>query len=101
MYKRQLSYLRRLPITTLKVDRSFVSEATTNSDTAAIAATIIAMGRQLGLKVVAEGIETAEQLEFLRHHRCDQMQGFYFSRPLPPADLESRFMRQADQAVAS
>jgi diguanylate cyclase (GGDEF)-like protein/PAS domain S-box-containing protein len=96
-----LSYLRRLPITTLKVDRSFVSEATTNSDTAAIAATIIAMGRQLGLKVVAEGIETAEQLEFLRHHRCDQMQGFYFSRPLPPADLESRFMRQADQAVAS
>ncbi|HYE52414.1 MAG TPA: EAL domain-containing protein [Azospirillaceae bacterium] len=90
-----LSYLRRLPITTLKVDRSFVNEATTNADTAAIAATIIAMGRQLGLKVVAEGIETEEQLEFLRHHRCDQLQGYYFSKPLPPGDLEGRFMKKA------
>ncbi|HYC03603.1 MAG TPA: EAL domain-containing protein [Azospirillaceae bacterium] len=90
-----LSYLRRLPITTLKVDRSFVNEATGNADTAAIAATIIAMGRQLGLKVVAEGIETEEQLEFLRHHRCDQLQGYFFSKPLPPAELESRFMKKA------
>ncbi|QJE71789.1 EAL domain-containing protein [Aerophototrophica crusticola] len=96
-----LSYLRRLPITTLKVDRSFVAEATTNADTAAIAATIIAMGRQLGLKVVAEGIETAEQLEFLRHHRCDELQGYYFSRPLPAAELEARFLRRAALAVAS
>jgi len=90
-----LSYLRRLPITTLKVDRSFVNEATTNTDTAAIAATIIAMGRQLGLKVVAEGIETTDQFEFLRHHRCDQLQGYYFSRPLPSAELESRFLSTA------
>lgn len=95
-----LSYLRRLPITTLKVDRSFVTDAPTNSDTAAIAATIIAMGRQLGLKVVAEGIETAEQLEFLRHHRCDQLQGFYFSKPLMPADLESRFMTRLPETAA-
>jgi len=94
-----LSYLRRLPITTLKVDRSFIAEATTNADTAAIAATIIAMGRQLGLMVVAEGIETVEQLEFLRHHQCDQLQGFYISRPLPPGDLEARFMRPARMAV--
>lgn len=91
-----LSYLRRLPITTLKVDRSFVSEAPTNADTGAIAATIIAMGRQLGLKVVAEGIETEEQLEFLRAHHCDEMQGYYFSRPLPAGDLESRFLRRQD-----
>lgn len=91
-----LSYLRRLPITTLKVDRSFVSEAPTNADTGAIAATIIAMGRQLGLKVVAEGIETEEQLEFLRAHHCDEMQGYYFSRPLPTGDLESRFLRRQD-----
>ncbi|WP_119677568.1 EAL domain-containing protein [Indioceanicola profundi] len=96
-----LSYLRKLPITTLKVDRSFVSEATTNADTAAIAATIIAMGRQLGLQVVAEGIETADQLEFLRHHRCDLLQGYYFSRPLPPADLEDRFMRRIGVPAAA
>jgi len=96
-----LSYLRRLPITTLKVDRSFVAEATTNSDTAAIAATIIAMGRQLGLKVVAEGIETEDQLEFLRHHRCDELQGYFFSRPLPVTDLENRFMKRAAIAVAA
>ncbi len=88
-----LSYLRRLPITTLKVDRSFVSEAPTNADTGAIAATIIAMGRQLGLKVVAEGIETEEQLEFLRLHHCDELQGYFFSRPLPPGDLETRFLQ--------
>jgi len=90
-----LSYLRRLPITTLKVDRSFVNEAPTNADTGAIAATIIAMGRQLGLKVVAEGIETEEQLDFLRLHHCDEMQGYFFSRPLPPGDLEARFLRAA------
>jgi diguanylate cyclase (GGDEF)-like protein/PAS domain S-box-containing protein len=94
-----LSYLRRLPITTLKVDRSFISESTTNADTGAIAATIIAMGRQLGLKVVAEGIETQEQLDFLRHHRCDQLQGYFFSMPLPPADLESRFLQRVPTAA--
>lgn len=96
-----LSYLRRLPITTLKVDRSFVNEAPTNTDTGAIAATIIAMGRQLGLKVVAEGIETEEQLEFLRKHHCDEMQGYYFSRPLPAGDLEARFLSPAPQMATA
>jgi diguanylate cyclase (GGDEF)-like protein/PAS domain S-box-containing protein len=89
-----LSYLRRLPITTLKVDRSFVNEAPINADTGAIAATIIAMGRQLGLKVVAEGIETEEQLDFLRRHACDELQGYLFSKPLPPEEMESRFLRR-------
>ncbi|WP_114394964.1 EAL domain-containing protein [Oleisolibacter albus] len=94
-----LSYLRRLPITTLKVDRSFIADATTNTDTAAIAATIIAMGRQLGLTVVAEGIETEDQLDFLRLHRCDELQGYFISKPLPPSELEARFM-QARTTVA-
>ena len=89
-----LSYLRRLPITALKVDRSFVDGVTTSADDAAIAATIIAMGRQLGLKVVAEGIEAPEQIRFLKEHDCDQMQGFYIARPMPVSDLEARFLHQ-------
>ncbi|WP_145617215.1 EAL domain-containing protein [Nitrospirillum bahiense] len=97
-----LSYLRRLPITTLKIDRSFVSEATSNTDTAAIAATIIAMGRQLGLTVVAEGIETEEQLDFLRRHQCDQLQGFFFSKPRPADDFCKTFLKPTKMhAVAS
>lgn len=87
-----LSYLRRLPITALKVDRSFIGDVTTNSDDAAIAATIIAMGNQLGLTIVAEGIETQEQLDFLRHHRCDQAQGYHIARPMPVEELEQRFL---------
>ena len=88
-----LAYLRRLPITALKVDRSFVVDITTNADDAAIAATIIAMGHQLGLKVIAEGIETAEQLDHLKRLGCDQIQGYFIARPLPPAELEARFLR--------
>jgi diguanylate cyclase (GGDEF)-like protein/PAS domain S-box-containing protein len=90
-----LSYLRRLPITALKVDRSFINDISSNADDAAIAATIIAMGHQLGLTIVAEGIETAEQLDFLRRHNCDEAQGFHFARPMPVAELEARF-RSAD-----
>ncbi|WP_051340400.1 EAL domain-containing protein [Azospirillum halopraeferens] len=87
-----LAYLRRLPITALKVDRSFIDDVIANPDDAAIAATIIAMGRQLGLKVVAEGIETAEQLAFLRRHACDEAQGYHIARPLPAEELETRFL---------
>lgn len=78
-----LSYLKRFPIDTLKIDRSFVLDITHNPDDAAIALAIIAMAHSLGLKVTAEGVETKEQLEFLRAHQCDTMQGYYFSRPVP------------------
>lgn len=77
-----LSYLRRFPIDELKLDRSFISDIHTNTDDAAIAGAIVAMARSLGLLVVAEGVETIEQAEALSHMRCDQVQGFYFSRPL-------------------
>lgn len=87
-----LSYLRRLPITALKVDRSFIDEVTSNADDAAIAATIIAMGNRLGLTIVAEGIETEDQLAFLRRHNCDEAQGYHIARPMPIADLERRFL---------
>jgi diguanylate cyclase (GGDEF)-like protein/PAS domain S-box-containing protein len=84
-----LSYLKRLPIDTLKIDKSFVHDIPGDADDIAIAAAIITMAHSLGLKVVAEGVETAEQLAFLRAHRCDSMQGYYLSRPLPAEQFET------------
>jgi diguanylate cyclase (GGDEF)-like protein/PAS domain S-box-containing protein len=80
-----LAYLRRLPITTLKIDKAFIDDLGRpgDSEDAAITTTVIAMARSLGLSVVAEGVETAEQLAFLRQHRCDVVQGYLLSRPLP------------------
>jgi diguanylate cyclase (GGDEF)-like protein len=88
-----LAYLRRFPIHTLKIDLAFVRDITTDPDDAAIALTVIRMAHGLKLDVVAEGVETAAQLAFLRRHRCDQMQGYYFSRPLAVDKLE-RLLRE-------
>ena len=82
-----LNYLKRFPIDTIKIDRSFVKDLHDDADDAAICAAIIAMSRQLGLTVVAEGVETREQLKFLRRHKCDHIQGFVFSRPLSADDF--------------
>ncbi|UCE89666.1 MAG: PAS domain S-box protein, partial [Pseudomonadota bacterium] len=79
-----LSRLRQLPIDSLKIDRSFISDVPGNSDDEAIVTTIIAMGQSLKLQVVAEGVENAAQLEFLRTHGCDEVQGFLLSEPLRP-----------------
>lgn len=79
-----LSYLKRLPIDVLKIDQSFVRDITTDADDASIVQAIIAMAHSLGIKVIAEGVETAEQLAFLRQHACDGMQGYYISRPVAP-----------------
>ena len=84
-----LAYLKRLPIDTLKIDQSFVRDIATNPDDDAIVTTIIVMAHTLGKHVVAEGVETAEQLKFLHGNDCDEMQGYYFSRPLPATKLES------------
>ena len=84
-----LAYLRRFPIDTLKIDRAFVRDITTDPDGAAIALTIIRMAHTLKLDVVAEGVETAAQLAYLRRQHCDQVQGYYFSRPLPIAALDA------------
>lgn len=83
-----LSYLKRFPIDVLKIDQSFVRDILKDEDDAAIASTIITMAHSLGLKVVAEGVETADQLKFMREHRCDAMQGYYLSRPLAPEQFE-------------
>ncbi|MBI5782251.1 MAG: EAL domain-containing protein, partial [Gammaproteobacteria bacterium] len=77
-----LSYLKRFPIDTLKIDQSFVRDIPTDPDDAAIAQAIIAMAHSLGIKVIAEGVETAKQLAFMRSHKCDGMQGYYFSKPV-------------------
>ncbi len=82
-----LGYLRNLPVDTLKVDRSFVRDVTTNQDSAAIAAAILAMSKSLRLNVVAEGVENREQLEFLIDHECREVQGFFFSKPLPSPEF--------------
>ncbi len=82
-----LSYLKRFPIDTVKVDKSFVREITVDADSAAIADAIIAMGHSLRLTVLAEGVETEEQLAFLGARGCNRMQGYLFSKPLPPEEL--------------
>ncbi len=94
-----LSYLNRLPISTLKIDQSFVRGITDGGDRGVIAQAIISLGHSLDLRVVAEGVETAEQLEFLKTHRCDEVQGFYYARPVPAEEcaqiLESGIMARS------
>lgn len=83
-----LSYLKRFPIHTLKIDQSFVRDITADPKDAAIAATIVTLAHNLELNVIAEGVETADQLALLRAMNCDQVQGYYFSKPLPADELE-------------
>ncbi|WP_026223229.1 putative bifunctional diguanylate cyclase/phosphodiesterase [Methylosarcina fibrata] len=82
-----LSYLKRFPIDALKIDKSFVRDITVDSSDKAIVSAITLMAQQLKLEVVAEGVESREQLEFLRELRCDYVQGYYFSKPLPAEEV--------------
>jgi diguanylate cyclase (GGDEF)-like protein/PAS domain S-box-containing protein len=84
-----LAYLKRFPIDALKIDHAFIRDVTTNPEDAAIALAIIGVAHSLKLKVVAEGVETEGQLNFLSMHACDEMQGYYFSRPVPPSECEA------------
>jgi len=90
-----LSYLKRFPINKLKIDKSFVDDIATDPDDAAIVKAIIAMAHGLSMKVVSEGVETKQQLDFLRQHGCEQYQGYLFSKPLPAAEIVARLKRQA------
>jgi diguanylate cyclase (GGDEF)-like protein len=82
-----MSLMKQFPIDTIKIDRSFVRDLPRDSEDQAIAQAIISMGKALGMTVVAEGVETAEQEAFLRHHACDEMQGYLFSKPVPAQQL--------------
>lgn len=82
-----LSCLKRFPIGTLKIDQSFVRDIATDADDATIVSAVIGMGRNLNLRVIAEGVETHAQIAFLRTHHCDEGQGFHFSHPLSAEDF--------------
>jgi len=84
-----LAYLRRFPLSKLKVDQSFVRNLNVSEHDTSIARTVILLGHSLKLTVIAEGVETKEQLDVLRHMGCEEMQGYYFSRPVPAADLSA------------
>ncbi|MCO7631925.1 EAL domain-containing protein [Pseudomonas guariconensis] len=88
-----LSYLKKFPIDIIKIDRSFINEIPDNQDDMEITSAVVAMAHNLKLKVVAEGIETAEQLAFLRRHRCDVGQGYLFDRPIPGRELVDKLKR--------
>jgi len=86
-----LGYLKRFPIDKLKIDQSFVRDITTDPDDRAMVAAIIVMAHQLNIRVVAEGVETEAQLDFLNEHGCDEYQGYFFSRPIPADELAAKF----------
>jgi len=90
-----LSYLKQFPVDALKLDRSFVSEVTTNREDAAIAQAVINIADTLGLRVVAEGVETLEQLSFLKSIGCDEIQGFFISPPVPAEEFEAMLIEQS------
>jgi diguanylate cyclase (GGDEF)-like protein len=92
-----LATLQRFPLDTIKIDRSFIRDITGAADETGLADAIIAMGKSLSLTVVAQGVETREQAEFLRTHACDELQGFYFNRPLPADQFTQLLLAQANE----
>lgn len=88
-----LNYLKQFPIDVLKIDRTFVDGLPSGEQDAQIARAIIAMAHSLNLAVIAEGVETQEQLDFLREHGCDEVQGYLFGRPMPPEQFDARFSK--------
>jgi EAL domain-containing protein (putative c-di-GMP-specific phosphodiesterase class I) len=94
-----MSLMKQFPIDTIKIDRSFVRDLPYDSEDKAIAQAIISMGKALGMTIVAEGVETAEQETFLRDHACDEMQGFLFSKPVPSQQL-AELLRSAPLLIS-
>ena len=96
-----LSYLKRFPLDTLKIDQSFTRDLPNDPDDTAITSTIIAMARSLNLNVIAEGVENPEQIRFLQTKGCDQLQGYYFSKPIPAAEASEYLEEKTENPVRS
>jgi EAL domain-containing protein (putative c-di-GMP-specific phosphodiesterase class I) len=90
-----LGYLAKLPVNALKIDRSFIITMAKSADSMTIVSTIISMAHSLNLKVIAEGVESEDQRSLLKLLKCDEMQGYLFSRPLPAAEVEAKFLGAA------
>ena len=88
-----LAYLKRFRVDKLKIDSSFVADAASNEEGAALSRAVISIARSLNMRAIAEGVETAEQLAFLREAGCNEIQGYYFSKPLLPADFAAYALR--------
>jgi EAL domain-containing protein (putative c-di-GMP-specific phosphodiesterase class I) len=95
-----LGYIKTLPIDHIKIDRSFVTDINTNFQDQAIVEAIIAMSQKLGIKNIAEGVETVEQLDFLHDLGCHEIQGYYFHRPLSVEDFEKLLRTQGELLAA-
>jgi EAL domain-containing protein (putative c-di-GMP-specific phosphodiesterase class I) len=96
-----LSYLKKFPVTKLKIDRSFVRDVAGDPDDAAITAAIITMAKRLKLKVLAEGVENSAQMSFLRAQQCDEIQGYYFSKPLTIDKVADKLQGTAGHALSA
>jgi EAL domain-containing protein (putative c-di-GMP-specific phosphodiesterase class I) len=96
-----LSYLRKFPIDALKIDQSFIRQISTAPDETTIVTAIISMGRSLKLRVVAEGVETQRELEFIQAHECDEAQGYFFARPMPAEQFAKLLETGVPNAVAN
>jgi diguanylate cyclase (GGDEF)-like protein/PAS domain S-box-containing protein len=92
-----LSYLKQFPVNKLKIDRSFIRDLSIDSDDAAITSAIISMAKGLSLKVIAEGVETEEQMAFLRDHQCDEIQGYFFSKPITASEVAEKWLSSRSQ----
>ncbi len=95
-----LSYLQKFPFDKIKIDRSFVSALETRTDAEAIVRAVVGLGHSLGIQTCAEGVETVEQLAFLKREGCDEVQGYYFGKPMPAPDFERKFSDWHDDAPA-
>jgi EAL domain-containing protein (putative c-di-GMP-specific phosphodiesterase class I) len=84
-----LSALKTFPVARLKIDKTFINDVTVNANDQAVTSAVISLGRKLNLKVIAEGVETEDQVAFLRRNDCDEMQGFQFSKPVAAGDIEA------------